>query len=147
MSEVEILADRLHSVSIHLLRRVRRVDAAMGVSPAELSALSVVVFGGPLTLGDLAGAEQVRPPSMTKIVKSLEKNGLITRSPDESDRRVAWLRATPKGEQAMRQGRSARVALLADWLRPRSAKDRKTLGEAGKILERVLEMPRRDRDV
>jgi DNA-binding MarR family transcriptional regulator len=146
MSEEELLADRLHSVSIHLLRRVRRVDAAMGISPAELSALSVVVFGGPLTLGDLAAAEQVRPPSMTRIVKVLEANGLITRAPDELDRRVAWLRATPKGEKVMRQGRSARIALLADWLRPLSAKDRKTLGEAGKILERVLEMPRRDRN-
>jgi DNA-binding MarR family transcriptional regulator len=146
MSDEELLADRLHSVSIHLLRRLRRVDAAMGISPAELSALSVVVFGGPLTLGDLAAAEQVRPPSMTRIVKILEANGFLTRAPDEQDRRVAWLRATPKGEQVMRQGRSARVALLADWLRPLSAKDRKTLGEAGKILERVLEMPRRDRN-
>ncbi len=146
MSDEELLADRLHSVAIHLLRRLRRVDAAMGISPAELSALSVVVFGGPLTLGDLAAAEQVRPPSMTRIVKILEANGFLTRAPDEQDRRVAWLRATPKGEQVMRQGRSARVALLADWLRPLSAKDRKTLGEAGKILERVLEMPRRDRN-
>src|SRR5580700_1076584 len=127
MSEEELLADRLHSVSIHLLRRVRRVDVATGIKPAELSALSVVVFGGPLTLGDLAAAEQVRPPSMTRIVKILEANGFLTRAPDEQDRRVAWLRATPKGEQVMRQGRSARVALLADWLRPLSAKDRKTL--------------------
>ena len=146
MSDEELLADRLHSVSIHLLRRVRRVDAAMGIRPAELSALSVVVFGGPLTLGDLAAAEQVRPPSMTRIVKVLEANGYITRAPDELDRRVGWLRATPEGEKLMRQGRGARVALLADWLRPLSAKDRKTLGEAGKILERVLEMPRRDRN-
>ena len=145
MSEDELLADRLHSVAIHLLRRVRRVDAATGIRPAELSALSVVVFGGPLTLGDLAAAEQVRPPSMTRIVKALESEGLITRAPDESDRRVAWLRATPKGEQIMRQGRSARVALLAEWLRPLARKDRSTLSEAGRILERVLEIPRRER--
>jgi DNA-binding MarR family transcriptional regulator len=145
MSDDELLADRLHSVAIHLLRRVRRVDAATGISPAELSALSVVVFGGPLTLGDLAAAEQVRPPSMTRVVKSLESEGFITRDPDDSDRRVGWLRATPKGEQLMRQGRSARVALLAEWLRPLTAKDLSTLGVAARILEQVLEVPGRVR--
>jgi DNA-binding MarR family transcriptional regulator len=145
MSDDEMLADRLHSVAIHLLRRLRRVDAATGVRPAELSALSVVVFGGPLTLGDLARAEQVRPPSMTRIVKALEAEGFITRAPGESDRRVAWLRATPKGEQLMRQGRSARVALLAEWLRPLAPKERRTLGEAGRILEQILEIPRREK--
>ena len=139
------MADRLHSVMIHLLRRVRRADAATGISPAELSALSVVVFGGPLTLGALATAEQVRPPSMTKIVKTLESDGLITRVPDKSDRRIAWLHATPKGEQVMRQGRSARVGLLAEWLRPLSRKERATLKEAGQILERALEIPSRSR--
>jgi DNA-binding MarR family transcriptional regulator len=147
MSEVDDLADRLHSVAIHLLRRVRRVDEATGISPAELSALSVVVFGGPLTLGDLAQAEQVRPPSMTRIVKLLEADGLITRVPDESDRRVAWLRATPRGEQIMKQGRSARVALLAGWLRPLSSGERATLEKAGRILERILEIPTRERKV
>jgi DNA-binding MarR family transcriptional regulator len=144
MSEVEDLADRLHSVAIHLLRRVRRVDAATGIRPAELSALSVVVFGGPLTLGDLAAAEQVRPASMTRTVKLLESEGLISRTQDESDGRVAWLRATPKGEQVMRQGRSARVGLLADWLRPLSNKERTALNQAGVILERVLEVPLRN---
>ena len=131
MSDDELLADRLHSVAIHLLRRARRVDAATGISPAELSALSVVVFGGPLTLGDLAAAEQVRPPSMTRIVKSLESEGLITRAPDESDRRVGWLRATPKGEQLMRQGRSARVALIAQWLRPLTPEERRHAQRGG----------------
>jgi len=145
MSDDEVLADRLHSVAIHLLRRVRRADAATGISPAELSALSVVVFGGPLTLGELAAAEQVRPPSMTRIVKVLEAEGLITRASDQSDRRVARLRATPEGEQLMKQGRSARVALLADWLRPLSAKERLTLDAASQVLERVLGVPRRAR--
>ena len=147
MSEVEDLADRLHSVAIHLLRRVRRVDAATGISPAELSALSVVVFGGPLTLGELASAEQVRPPTMTRIVKALESDGFITRVPDETDRRVAWLRATPKGEQVMKEGRSARVALLAQWLRPLSRQELRALSKSGQILERALEIPARPRKV
>jgi len=145
VSEDELLADRLHSVAIHLLRRVRRADVATGISPAELSALSVVVFGGPLTLGDLAAAEQVRPPSMTRIVKALESRGFITRIPDESDRRVAWLRPTASGEHIMKRGRSARVALLAGWLKPLSTRERAALDRAGTILERVLEVPRRER--
>ena len=147
MSEVEDLADRLHSVAIHLLRRVRRVDAATGISPAELSALSVVVFGGPLTLGELASAEQVRPPSMTRIVKVLETDGLITRVPDESDRRVAWLRATPKGEQIMRQGRRPELHSWPAGLDRFRSRNCATLNEAGRVLERVLDIPRRERKV
>jgi DNA-binding MarR family transcriptional regulator len=145
MSNDELLADRLHSVAIHLLRRVRRADVATGISPAELSALSVVVFGGPLTLGELAAAEQVRPPSMTRIVKSLEADGLITRAADLADRRVARLRATPAGDRLIKRGRSARVALLAGWLRAISAHERVTLEEASQVLERVLAVPSRER--
>src|SRR3954463_14052103 len=62
------LADRLHSTAIHLLRRVRKQDVAIGQGPARLSALSVLVFGGPKTLGELAAAEQVKPPTMSRIV-------------------------------------------------------------------------------
>lgn len=145
MSDHEVLADRLHSVAIHLLRRVRRADAAMGISPAELSALSVVVFGGPLTLGELAAAEQVRPPSMTRIVKALEAERLIARAPDEADRRVTRIRATPEGERLMKQGRSARVALLAEWLEPLSARERNALHQASHTLERILGVPQRGR--
>src|SRR5271163_3552857 len=127
------IADQLHSAAIHLLRKLRKEDEGSGLNAPRLSALSVVVFGGPLTLGDLAAAEQVRPPSMTRIVKVLESQGFITRATDESDRRVAWLRATPTGEQVMSQGRSARVGLLAGWLRPLSRNEHATLNEAGRI--------------
>jgi DNA-binding MarR family transcriptional regulator len=145
MSTDERLADRLHSVAIHLLRRVRRADVATGISPAELSALSVVVFGGPLTLGELAAAEQVRPPSMTRTVKSLEAEGLIARASDQADRRVARLRATTKGDRLIRKGRSARIALLAEWLRSVPSDERGTLERASQILERVLAVPNRER--
>ena len=63
----------LHSAAIHLLRRVRKQDAATGEGPARLSALSVLVFGGPMTLGQLAAAEQVKPPTMSRIVTGLER--------------------------------------------------------------------------
>ena len=72
-------ADRLHSASIHLLRRLRVRDRESGVGPAQLSALSVLVFGGPRSLGELADAEQVRPPTMSRIVAGLERAGLVKR--------------------------------------------------------------------
>src|SRR5256885_16104382 len=69
-------ADRLHSAAIHLLRRLRVRDRESGVGPAQLSALSVLVFGGPRSLGELADAEQVRPPTMSRIVAGRERGGL-----------------------------------------------------------------------
>ncbi len=77
-------ADRLHSAAIHLLRRVRLQDAAAGVGPAQLSALSVLVFAGPKALGELAAAEQVKPPTMSRVVAGLKRSRLVadhSRSP------------------------------------------------------------------
>src|SRR5919202_2354129 len=88
-------ADRLHSAAIHLLRRLRKQDDASGLTAPRLSALSVVVFGGPLSLGALAAAEQVRPPTMTRIVSALERAGLVERSPHPTDGRQVLLTATP----------------------------------------------------
>src|ERR687887_2693253 len=94
-------ADRLHSASIHVLRRVAREDPASGLSAARLSALSVLVFGGPRTLGELAAAEQVRPPTMTNIVRGLEEAGVVRRDADPHDGRIARVRATAKGERIL----------------------------------------------
>src|SRR5215208_4338239 len=94
---VERVADRLHSASIHLLRRVRRRDDESGVTAPHLSALSVLVFGGARTLGELAEAEQVRPPSITRIVRNLEADGLVEREPDPADRCIEGAPATEKG--------------------------------------------------
>src|SRR5271170_1695702 len=85
--DIAKIADRLHSASIHLLRRVRKQDAATGEGPARLSALSVLVFGGPMTLGELAAAEQVRPPTMSRIVTGLEHSRLAERLTDAGDAR------------------------------------------------------------
>lgn len=131
-------ADRLHSAAIHLLRRLRRVDEAAGLSAPQLSALSVIVFGGPLRLGDLARAEQVRPPSMTRIVDDLVAGGLVRRDADSKDGRVIHLSATAKGRRVMADGRGRRVQMLADALAALSAADRKTLASAVGILERTI---------
>jgi DNA-binding MarR family transcriptional regulator len=132
------IADRLHSAAIHLLRRVRRVDEATGLSASKLSALSVVVFAGPITLRDLAAAEQVRPPSMTRTVQELEAEGLIAREPDERDRRAVRIRATARGKRLLKQGRGARISLLAEWLRGLEPGELAVLDEAGRLLERIL---------
>ena len=98
------LADRLHSAAIHLLRRLRREDDASGLPAPQLSALSVIVFGGPITLGALAAAEQVRPPTISKLVATLEEAGLVEREIDEADRRVMRVRATSRGTRLLQEG-------------------------------------------
>jgi DNA-binding MarR family transcriptional regulator len=132
------LADRLHSAAIHLLRRLRREDARTGLSGPRLSALSVVVFAGPLTLGELAAAEQVKPPTMTRLVRALEARGLVTREPDERDGRVVRLRATAKGRTLMAEGRARRVRALAEGLRTLDAAEVAALGGAVEVIERVV---------
>ena len=131
------LADRLHSTAIHLLRRLRREDDASGLPAPQLSALSVIVFGGPVTLGQLAAAEQVRPPTITKLVATLEADGLVVREPDAADRRIVRVRATARGARLLQEGRARRVASLAGSLRGLSAKDRAALERAVPLLERV----------
>src|ERR1700750_3148546 len=96
-AEAGELADRLHSAAIHLLRRLRREDDASGLPAPQLSALSVIVFGGPITLGRLAAAEQVRPPTITKLVAVLQAEGLVEREPDPVDGRVTRVKATARG--------------------------------------------------
>src|SRR5277367_892817 len=112
-NKTEELADQLHSVAIHLLRLVRVQDAASGIAPARLSALSVIVFGGPVSLRDLARAEQVRPPTMSRIVDALESQGLARRNINQQDRRAVLIEATEKGAALLKQGRKRRVKFLA----------------------------------
>jgi DNA-binding MarR family transcriptional regulator len=131
-------ADRFHSAAIHALRHVRREDPATGVPPAQLSALSVLVFGGPRTLGELAAAEQVRPPTMTRIVQALEEDGLVRRDPDPHDGRVARVRATAKGRRVMQRGRELRIANLAALLGRLSPEEVRRIGEAADLVERAL---------
>ncbi|MGD8327876.1 MAG: MarR family transcriptional regulator [Acidobacteriota bacterium] len=114
--DLEAAADRLHSVAIHLLRRVRVEDKKSGLSPARLSALSVVVFGGPLSLGNLAAAEQVTPPTMTRLVQALEQEGLLERRPDPEDGRGILIAATRAGDKLLNEARQRRIRRLVDLL-------------------------------
>jgi DNA-binding MarR family transcriptional regulator len=131
-------ADRLHSAAIHLLRRLRLRDRESGVGPSQLSALSVLVLGGgPRSLGELAEAEQVRPPTMSRIVSGLVRSGLVRRGKTEDGRRVR-LEATAKGTRILQEGRQRRVESLAHGLSSLSNEDRERLRELIEHLEKVI---------
>ena len=132
------LADRLHSSAIHLLRRLRREDDASGLPAPQLSALSVIVFGGPVTLGQLATAAQVRPPTITRLVGILEEEGLVERETDPDDGRIVRVKATARGTRLLHEGRQRRVASLAASLGELPAKERAALARALPILEKVV---------
>ena len=131
-------ADRFHSAAIHALRHVRREDPASGLSAARLSALSVLVFGGPRTLGELAAAEHVRPATMTRIVQALEEALLVSRERDPRDGRVTRLRATAKGERVMWRGRERRVENLAALLGRLTPAEIDDVRNAAELVERAL---------
>ena len=132
------IADRLHSAAIHLLRRVRKQDAATGEGPARLSALSVLVFGGPMTLGQLAAAEQVKPPTMSRIVTGLERKRLAERVPDSRDARRIRIRATPSGVRLLQKGRERRIEYLAGHLKGLTTQELATLNDSLSLIEGVL---------
>lgn len=135
--ELESVADRIHSAAIHLLRAVRRVDEATGLTPARLSALSVVVFAGPLTMGELAAAEQVTPPTMTRLAAGLEAEGLVRRQPDPADRRAVRIRATAKGTALLHRGRARRVDRLVARMRYLDRHQVGTLAAAAELIELI----------
>src|SRR6516164_5898273 len=99
--EVLSLADSLHSAAIHLLRQLRLEDRASDIGPAQLSALSVLVFGGNMSLKKLAGIEQVKPPTMVRIVRGLVEQGLASSRADKDDARRVSLAATARGRNLM----------------------------------------------
>ncbi len=132
------LAPRLHSAVLHLLRRLAREDRASGESPARLSALSVLVFGGPRPIGRLARDEGVSPPTMTRLVAALEADGLVVRTADPDDRRTQRIAATERGRAILVAGRARRVAALDALLVGVPRTDRAALAAAVAIIEQRL---------
>jgi len=131
------VADALHSAAIHLLRRVRQEDERTGVTPGRLSALSVLVFGGAMRLTDLARIEQVKPPTMTRIVAGLEAQGLVRRHAVAEDARAVRLEATPRGTKVMHEGRRRRVERLSRSLETLSARDLQILARAAALMNAI----------
>jgi DNA-binding MarR family transcriptional regulator len=135
------VADRLHSAAIHLLRRVRREDRSSGLSGARLSALSVIVYAGPITVGHLAEAEQVRSPTMSRIVDELVADGLVQRRPSPDDARSTLVHPTEAGVRLTTEGRRRRVSSLAASLASLSSEELETLSRAVTLLEEKLVLP------
>lgn len=135
--EVEAVADRLHSAALHLLRRLRTEDDALGVSPPRLSALSAVVVAGPIGIGALAAAEGVAAPTMSRLVDGLQDDGLVVRGPDPSDARGVLVSATPKGQRVLSKGRAQRVRALAGGLERLSPDELAAITRGAELIERV----------
>ena len=131
------LADRLHSAAIHLLRRLRRTDPQTGISAAQLSALSVLM-GGPRTISELASAEQVQPPTMSRLIREMEAAGLVERERDASDQRVVWIGSTHTGQQLLARGRELRVAALTRAISVLEPSDRAALAAGMAVIDRLL---------
>ena len=138
----EVAADKLHSAAIHLLRRAAREDAASGLTAARLSALSVLVFGGPRNIGELAEAERVRSPTMTGIVNGLARDGLVRREGDRDDARRSRVVATPKGRRLLERARARRLAALAELFRGRDSEELEVLLRAAELIEESIRAPR-----
>ena len=140
--EVEAVADRLHSAALHLLRRLRTEDDALGVSPPRLSALSVVVFAGPIGIGALAAAEGVAAPTMTRLVDGLEGDGLVRRRPDPTDARGVLVEPTATGKRILTKGRRQRVRTLAEGLAGLTSEELADIRRGAELIERVTRVPR-----
>ncbi|HEY6210222.1 MAG TPA: MarR family transcriptional regulator [Gemmatimonadales bacterium] len=133
----EQVADRLHSAAVTLLRRLRREDAGLAIGPARTSTLAVLVFAGPKTMGELAAIEQVRPPTMSRIVAALEADLLALRESDPDDRRAQRVRATTLGRRVAYRDRERRVGVLTERLRAHSAEEIALLDRAAELIERL----------
>lgn len=127
-------ADRLHSAAVRVLRRLRRQDAASGLSGPQTSALSVLVFGGAMNLGALAAAEQVRPPTMSRLVKEMEALGLVFRRADPQDRRGVILDATEKGRAMFDRARERRLSALTAAVAALPDDERACLDRAARLM-------------
>lgn len=129
----------MHSAAIHLLRRVRVADdESMGMTPARRSALSVLVFAGPQSLSELASAEQVTLPTMSKLITTMERDGLVRRERDPADGRVVRLHATAKARRMAERGRERRLEVLESLLGDASAREVEIVRKAAEIVDRLV---------
>ena len=131
------LANDLNSSAIHLLRRISQDDAADGITAARASALSVLVYGGATSLGQLARRERVATPTMSRLVAAMVDEGLVTRTPVPGNRRAVTLMPTPRGRELMERGRSRRISRLSAELAVLTADDVAALEHAIEVLARL----------
>jgi DNA-binding MarR family transcriptional regulator len=131
-------ADRLRLVITRLQRRLRR-QANAGITPSQLAVLGTLNRLGPLTLGELADAESLAPPSITRIAAALEEKELVERSVVSGDRRSSRLRLTPKARRLIQTIRAQRTAWIAERVAELGAADIRALQRGIAALEHLAE--------
>lgn len=129
---------RLRFVLLRLGRRMRHDSGPEGITPTQLSALSVIGRSGSITIGDLAAIESVQPPTMSRIVAALEIDGWVERIADPTDRRVSLVRSTSKGIEELDRVRAERNAFLSDRLARLSPEELESVLLALPSLEQLL---------
>lgn len=131
------VAARLRLSATRLARRLRQESGA-GLSPSQQSALAVIANAGPLTLGALAELERVAPPTITKVVSKLECDGLVTRTPDPSDRRVCRVAVSPEGAALLDEVRRRKTAWLAARIDQLDPERQRRLADALDVLDDLI---------
>ena len=131
------LAERLNTATLRLARLTRREDAGLGETPSRLSVLSTLVNRGPSTLSDLAEAEQVAPPTLTRLVQGLERDGYVLRRTARHDARVSVVTATSKAWRLLEDIRGRRLGALRTGLAALEPSELRTLEEAAGLMERL----------
>src|SRR4051812_21574648 len=129
------LATRFRFALFPLVRRLRHHNVDLSASQA--SALASISRRGPLTVGELAKAEHVSSPMVTKIAKGLEEEGLVTRTVDPTDKRVTNLAITKEGERRLERSRSRKNAWLAQQFHGLTPEERNAIEAVIPILERL----------
>ena len=135
--DTETVARALHSAAIHLLRRLRKTDDQSGLSPARLSILSVLVFTGEKTPGELARIENVKPPTMTGLLQGLEQAGMVERDVDQPDKRISYIRITPRGRRTLARAQKLRLAVLQSSLEKLGSTEIRLLADAAHLMENM----------
>ena len=135
--DARAIAERLHGAAIRLIRRLRKSDEASGLAAPKLSALSVLVFGGPHTVKELAAAEQVRAPTMSRLLAELEAAGLVQKARDPEDGRIVRVQASARGRQLLEAGKSRRLEVIEGQIRTLDAHERRQLSAAVGIVEKL----------
>lgn len=131
------LASALRNAVLRLARRLRSEREDTSLTLTQVSTLGTLRRRGPLSLGELAAAEQVQPPSMTRVVSDLEERGLVIREPAPSDRRLVIVRLSREGEELLAADRKRRDAWINQRLRELTAEERDVLRQAVPLLEKL----------
>ncbi len=132
------LAARLRLAVTRLSRRLRQ-QVVGGLTPSQVAALATVERLGQPTLGELAAAEQVQPPSMTRLTEGLVRAGLVQRVVDTEDRRFARVGLTAEGRRTLQRTRSLKTAFLVQRLERLPASERAALEDLVVLLEHLIE--------